>query len=80
MYCQIDVRDNIARDQFRADQYNRIFYETAVVQFMDNNNEDQVNSVIAAQIEAAQKRIESYQEIQAVLPSFHTMPYDIVTR
>lgn len=80
LYCHIDVRDNIAKDQFRQDQYNRIFYETAVTQFVDNNNEDKVNSALQSQLDAIQKRIAAIQENQAVLPTFYTLPFDLTTR
>lgn len=53
VYCHIDVSDNLSKGQFQKYQYNKIFYETAVTQFVDNNNEDTVNNAINAQIEAA---------------------------
>lgn len=29
VYCQIDISDNVSLEQYRQDQYNRIFYQTA---------------------------------------------------
>ncbi len=80
LYCQIDLSDNVARQQFRNEQYNRIFYETAVTQFVDNNNEDTVNSAVQAQIEMAQKRIGSFKDSESALPFFQKLPYDLTTR
>lgn len=80
LYCQIDISGNIARDQFRKAQYNSIFYESAMTEYQDNNNEEAVGTAIKAQIEAAQKRTESYKEQETSLPSFNQMPYDLTTR
>lgn len=48
IYCMIDVKDNVAKEQFRQDVYNQIFYESAVTQFVDHNNEETVNAAITA--------------------------------
>lgn len=35
LYCHIQVQDNVSKEQFRQDSYNRIFYETAITQNLD---------------------------------------------
>jgi hypothetical protein len=38
IYCQIDISDNVSLEQYKLDQYSRIFYQQAVTEYVDNNN------------------------------------------